>query len=164
MESSDTLPSPQLPQPPSPSLYGVATPHLAALAQSIGIVAVIDYLLGYVIVNTYLGRYGMASRSPFSLQYVSSGMTLVLILALFLATTCVKVYRMDRDGKAIFSRQPKWAGRATWWVVTEIDIETTPGAAEEVVARTGRRFILQLVIDGECVQLTGRARAFCTRK
>ena len=34
----------------------------------------------------------------------------------------------------------------------EIDIETTPGAAEEVVKRTGRRSIPQLVIDGEWVQ------------
>jgi len=35
---------------------------------------------------------------------------------------------------------------------TEIDIETTPGAAEEVVRRTGRRAIPQFVIDGEWVQ------------
>jgi len=34
----------------------------------------------------------------------------------------------------------------------EIDIETTPGAAEEVVRRTGRRAIPQFVIDGEWVQ------------
>lgn len=34
----------------------------------------------------------------------------------------------------------------------EIDIETVPGAAEEVVNRTGRRSIPQLVIDGEWVQ------------
>ncbi len=35
---------------------------------------------------------------------------------------------------------------------TEIDIETTPGAAEEVVKRTGKRAIPQFVIDGEWVQ------------
>ena len=35
---------------------------------------------------------------------------------------------------------------------TEIDIETTPGAAEEVVRRTGKRAIPQFVIDGEWVQ------------
>lgn len=35
---------------------------------------------------------------------------------------------------------------------TEIDIETTPGAAEEVVARTGKRAIPQFVIDGEWIQ------------
>ena len=34
----------------------------------------------------------------------------------------------------------------------EIDIETTPGAADEVVKRTGRRAIPQFVIDGEWVQ------------
>jgi mycoredoxin len=34
----------------------------------------------------------------------------------------------------------------------EIDIENTPGAAEEVVARTGKRAIPQFVIDGEWVQ------------
>ncbi len=34
----------------------------------------------------------------------------------------------------------------------EIDIETTPGAAEEVVKRTGKRAIPQFVIDGEWVQ------------
>lgn len=35
---------------------------------------------------------------------------------------------------------------------TEIDIETTPGAAQEVVARTGKRAIPQFVIDGRWVQ------------
>ena len=34
----------------------------------------------------------------------------------------------------------------------EIDIEITPGAAEEVVRRTGKRAIPQFVIDGEWVQ------------
>jgi mycoredoxin len=34
----------------------------------------------------------------------------------------------------------------------EIDIETTPGAADEVVRRTGRRSIPQFVIDGEWIQ------------
>ncbi len=35
---------------------------------------------------------------------------------------------------------------------TEIDIENTPGAADEVVANTGKRAIPQFVIDGEWVQ------------
>lgn len=35
---------------------------------------------------------------------------------------------------------------------TEIDIETTPGAAEEVIQRTGKRAIPQFVIDGEWIQ------------
>jgi glutaredoxin len=34
----------------------------------------------------------------------------------------------------------------------EIDIETTPGAAEEVVKNTGKRAIPQFVIDGQWVQ------------
>lgn len=34
----------------------------------------------------------------------------------------------------------------------EIDIESTPGAAYEVVKRTGKRAIPQFVIDGEWVQ------------
>ena len=34
----------------------------------------------------------------------------------------------------------------------EIDIEKTPGAAEEVVKRTGKRAIPQVDIDGEWVQ------------
>ena len=34
----------------------------------------------------------------------------------------------------------------------EIDIETTPGAAEEVVKSTGKRAIPQFVIDGRWVQ------------
>ena len=34
----------------------------------------------------------------------------------------------------------------------EIDIETTPGAAEEVIRRTGKRAVPQFVIDGEWVQ------------
>jgi glutaredoxin len=35
---------------------------------------------------------------------------------------------------------------------TEIDIETTPGAAEEVIRQTGKRAIPQFVINGEWVQ------------
>ena len=35
---------------------------------------------------------------------------------------------------------------------TDINIETTPGAAEEVVKQTGKRAIPQFVIDGEWVQ------------
>jgi glutaredoxin len=34
----------------------------------------------------------------------------------------------------------------------EIDIETTPGAADEVVRQTGKRAIPQFVIDGQWVQ------------
>src|SRR2546430_5819474 len=34
----------------------------------------------------------------------------------------------------------------------EIDIENTPGAADEVVARTGKRAIQQFVINGEWIQ------------
>jgi mycoredoxin len=35
---------------------------------------------------------------------------------------------------------------------TEIDIEKTPGAADEVVANVGKRAIPQFVIDGKWVQ------------
>ena len=35
---------------------------------------------------------------------------------------------------------------------TEIDIEATPGAADEVVKHTGKRAIPQFVIDGEWIQ------------
>jgi mycoredoxin len=34
----------------------------------------------------------------------------------------------------------------------EVDIETTPGAAQEVIRQTGKRAIPQFVIDGEWVQ------------
>ncbi len=35
---------------------------------------------------------------------------------------------------------------------TDIDVETTPGAADEIVRRTGKRAIPQFVIDGKWVQ------------
>jgi glutaredoxin len=35
---------------------------------------------------------------------------------------------------------------------TDINIETTPGATDEVVKQTGKRVIPQFVIDGEWVQ------------
>jgi mycoredoxin len=34
----------------------------------------------------------------------------------------------------------------------EIDIESTPGAAEEVIRQTGKRAIPQFVIDGKWIQ------------
>lgn len=35
---------------------------------------------------------------------------------------------------------------------TEIDIETTPGAAQEVITHTGKRAIPQFVLDGRWIQ------------
>ena len=43
---------------------------------------------------------------------------------------------------------------------TEIDIEKTPGAADEVVKRTGKRAIPQFVIDGKWVQPYRPGRGF----
>lgn len=43
---------------------------------------------------------------------------------------------------------------------TEIDIETTPGAADEVLANVGKRAIPQFVIDGEWVQPYRPGRGF----
>jgi glutaredoxin len=42
----------------------------------------------------------------------------------------------------------------------DIDIETTPGAAEEVFKRTGKRAIPQFVIDGEWVQPYVQGKGF----
>jgi mycoredoxin len=36
--------------------------------------------------------------------------------------------------------------------LTEIDIERTPGAAEKVIANTGKRAIPQFVLDGKWIQ------------
>ena len=35
---------------------------------------------------------------------------------------------------------------------TEINIETTPGAADQVIAHTGKRAIPQFVLDGKWIQ------------
>jgi mycoredoxin len=43
---------------------------------------------------------------------------------------------------------------------TEIDIETTPGAAEEVMSHVGKRAIPQFVIDGKWVQPYRPGRGF----
>ncbi len=37
-------------------------------------------------------------------------------------------------------------------VYTNVDIDTTPGAAQEVIRRTGKRAVPQFVIDGRWVQ------------
>ena len=42
----------------------------------------------------------------------------------------------------------------------DIDIETTPAAADEVVRRTGKRAIPQLVIDGRWFQPYRRGEGF----
>lgn len=43
---------------------------------------------------------------------------------------------------------------------TEVDIETTPGAAEEVLHNVGKRAIPQFVIDGRWVQPYRPGRGF----
>jgi mycoredoxin len=43
---------------------------------------------------------------------------------------------------------------------TEIDIETTPGAADEVLRHVGKRAIPQFVIDGQWVQPYRPGRGF----
>ena len=42
----------------------------------------------------------------------------------------------------------------------DVNIETTPGAAAEVIARTGKRAIPQFVIDGEWIQPYRPGRGF----
>jgi len=43
---------------------------------------------------------------------------------------------------------------------TEIDIETTPGAADEIIAHTGKRAIPQFVLDGKWIQPYRPAEGF----
>lgn len=43
---------------------------------------------------------------------------------------------------------------------TEIDIETTPGAAEEVLENVGKRAIPQFVLDGKWIQPYRPGRGF----
>jgi mycoredoxin len=43
---------------------------------------------------------------------------------------------------------------------TEINIETTPGAADEVIKNTGKRAIPQFVVDGRWVQPYKPGRGF----
>ena len=47
---------------------------------------------------------------------------------------------------------------------TEIDIENTPGAAQEVIRNVGKRAIPQFVIDGEWVQPYRPGRGFLYEK
>jgi mycoredoxin len=46
----------------------------------------------------------------------------------------------------------------------DIDIETTPGAADEVIKHTGKRAIPQFVIDGEWVQPYAPGKGFLYEK
>jgi mycoredoxin len=46
----------------------------------------------------------------------------------------------------------------------DIDIETTPGAVEEVIKHTGKRAIPQFVIDGEWVQPYALGKGFLYEK
>ena len=43
---------------------------------------------------------------------------------------------------------------------TEIDIETSPGAAEEVIRHVGKRAIPQFVVDGKWIQPYRPGRGF----
>jgi glutaredoxin len=43
---------------------------------------------------------------------------------------------------------------------TEINIETTPGAAEQVIAHTGKRAIPQFVLNGKWIQPYKPGRGF----
>ena len=43
---------------------------------------------------------------------------------------------------------------------TEIDIETTPGAADEVIRNVGKRAIPQFVLDGKWIQPYRPGRGF----
>lgn len=43
---------------------------------------------------------------------------------------------------------------------TEINIEKTPGAAEQVIAKTGKRAIPQFVLDGKWIQPYKPGRGF----
>jgi mycoredoxin len=47
---------------------------------------------------------------------------------------------------------------------TEINIETTPGAAAQVIANTGKRAIPQFVLDGSGFSPTNQVKAFSTTR
>jgi mycoredoxin len=47
---------------------------------------------------------------------------------------------------------------------TEVDIETTPGASDQVLANVGKRAIPQFVIDGKWVQPYKPGRGFLHRE
>jgi mycoredoxin len=46
----------------------------------------------------------------------------------------------------------------------EVDIESTPGAAEAVIQQTGKRAIPQLVIMVSGFSPTDQGKAFCTKR
>jgi hypothetical protein len=115
--SGDSTPAkPATPGEPK-SWFDTLGSHISRLAQGLGLFAVVLYVFGYIIVNMYFARFGIVSKGPLNLSYLSAGLTFVLIFSLFLVTVGRKVYWMDEEGKALRSFKPKWANAFAWWSV-----------------------------------------------
>lgn len=90
--------------------------------------------------NTPFADYYPVNRNPYTLGFVH--------IVVYSAVWC----RDCREAKRFLD-----AHRIPY---TEIDVEETPGAIEEVVAHVGKRAIPQFVIDGEWVQPYRPGRGF----
>ncbi len=110
----ETAPAPK--QGSTPWFTSV-TPHISVIAQSLGVLGVIVYVLGYIAVNTFFSQYGVTNKGLLNVSYLPAGVILILILALFVVFVGTRIYRMDETGRAIARVKPSWASGVVWWII-----------------------------------------------
>src|SRR6266404_8198997 len=101
----------------SASWFSSVTPHISIIAQSLGVLGVIVYVLGYIAVNTYFSQYGVANKGLLNANYLPAGVILSLILGLFVVLVAIRIHKMDETGRAIAAARPSWAPHILWWVI-----------------------------------------------
>jgi hypothetical protein len=101
----------------SASWFSSVTPHISIIAQSLGVLGVIVYVLGYIAVNTYFSQYGVANKGLLNASYLPAGVILILILGLFAVLVGTRIHGMDETGRAIAGAKPSWGPVIVWWVI-----------------------------------------------
>jgi hypothetical protein len=97
--------------------FSSVIPHISVVAQGLGVLGVIVYVLGYIAVNTYFSQYGVANKGLLNASYLPAGVIIILILGLFAVLVATRIYGMDETGRAIARVRPSWAPVIVWWAI-----------------------------------------------
>src|SRR5258708_12939179 len=90
----------------SASWFSSVTPHISIIAQSLGVLGVIVYVLGYIAVNTYFSQYGVSNKGLLNSSYLPPGVILILFLGLFPFLVGTRIHVMPEPPTAIHVPTP----------------------------------------------------------
>ncbi len=114
------MPQPDATPFPRKPLHETIGPRLSVIAQGLGALGASLYVIGYVAVNAYLSKFGVAPRGPISFQYVPAGLALGILLAEFAALVGVRVWRLEDDVRSFIAWKPTRFNELAWGTLSYV--------------------------------------------